>query len=141
MLSGNGGNNFLKGEAGQDFIFGKGGNDTLAGGAGSDALEGGAGADTFEFEETYRDIDTISDFQINVDKIDLSAIDANTGIADNQAFISFGISFTNRAGELILDPRNHLRLLGDTDGDGNSDFAIEFDAGSGSPHSLFDFVL
>ena len=59
----------------------------LNGGAGADLLDGGAGADTFRFVSTADSpntpggFDTIRAFERGVDKIDLSAIDANTGLS------------------------------------------------------------
>jgi Ca2+-binding RTX toxin-like protein len=91
--------------AGDDQLFGRGGNDTLSGGDGNDVLSGGLGADTltggqgadiFQYtavEESsgalvngVLQIDNITDFTPGEDKIDLSAIDANPGLAGDQAF-------------------------------------------------------
>ena len=61
----------------------------ITGGGGQDTLSGGAGNDTFIFtalaDSTVAAPDTISDFQAG-DKIDLHLIDANTGVAGDQAF-------------------------------------------------------
>ncbi len=68
------------GSAGDDIIFGMGRNDTLSGGAGNDrlvdgrghdVLTGGAGADIFEFIHDGN-TDEITDFEIGVDRIDLT---------------------------------------------------------------------
>jgi len=91
--------------AGDDQLFGGGGNDTLVAGEGNDILSGGAGADVligeqgadiFKYtavEESsgalvngVLQIDDITDFTQGVDKIDLSAIDANGTLAGDQAF-------------------------------------------------------
>ena len=89
-LFGEAGNDVIVGGAGGDFIFGNAGNDTLTGGAGQDSMTGGAGADTFVFTDTtdtpHATPDLILDFVHGTDKIDLSAIDADTGTAGNQAF-------------------------------------------------------
>jgi Ca2+-binding RTX toxin-like protein len=53
-------------------VSGGGGNDTLIGGAGNDTLTGGAGADVFVFSGTI-DSDTIRDFAVSQDKLDLRA--------------------------------------------------------------------
>jgi Ca2+-binding RTX toxin-like protein len=55
----------------RDILFGNDGNDMLIDGQGIDELHGGAGADTFVLvrDGTY---DRICDFQLGVDKIDLS---------------------------------------------------------------------
>jgi Ca2+-binding RTX toxin-like protein len=73
-LGGNEGNQTIYGGSGDDFIRGQSGNDLIYGGAGSDRLEGGSFADVFVFEQgNLEDIDIISDFNCNEDKIDVSA--------------------------------------------------------------------
>lgn len=78
-LYGNEVNNTLRGYGGHDQLFGRAGNDRLEGGAGRDRLDGdagrdllfgGAGADVFHFDRGD-DIDTIRDFQDNLDTIQL----------------------------------------------------------------------
>ncbi|WP_294300872.1 cadherin domain-containing protein [uncultured Sphingomonas sp.] len=108
VLNGLAGNDILIGSMGNDTINGGDGNDVIDGGSGRDVMTGGAGADVFRFTSTSdsptssssRDI--ITDFQRGVDKIDLSAIDANTSIfaGGDQAFTlraGAGASFTGAA--------------------------------------------
>lgn len=81
----------LDGAAGDDTLTGGGGADVLVGGAGRDILTGGGGADRFVFAQIADSPwagagDTIRDFRQGVDKIDLSALDADLGRAGNQAF-------------------------------------------------------
>jgi len=71
-LFGQGGNDDLDGGANNDTLFGGDGADTLAGGAGDDELSGGAGEDTFVFENGSGN-DTITDFSLTDDTLDLSA--------------------------------------------------------------------
>ena len=89
-LFGEAGNDVIVGGAGGDYMFGNAGNDTLTGGAGQDNMTGGAGVDTFVFTATSDSPkgtpDLILDFVHGTDKIDLSAIDANTVTAGDQAF-------------------------------------------------------
>jgi Ca2+-binding RTX toxin-like protein len=154
-LTGNGGANTLNGAAGNDTLSGAGGidqllgglgNDSLDGGAGNDKLEGGAGADTLRGGDgsdvfVYKAItetgtgsdtwDVIADFAAGLDKIDLSAIDANTRATagGNQAFAApvvgdaFGGSFVSTA-TLYFDRVNQV-LYGNNDGDAQADFAIK----------------
>ncbi len=67
--------------------------------------------------------DLIENFETGIDKIDLSQIDANTGLAGNQAFV-FTTRFTGRAGQLIY---NDGQLRGDTNGDRIADLTINVD--------------
>jgi parallel beta-helix repeat protein len=79
-LTGSNANEIFYGAAGNDVINGGAGDDILVGGAGVDKLTGGAGADTFRFasqSDSYRNAttsfdDTITDFDVTQDKIDLA---------------------------------------------------------------------
>ena len=72
----------------------------LIGASGADTMTGGQGADVFVFtavtDSAPSERDLITDFQRGADKIDLSAIDANLGMAGDQAFsfIGNGTAFT-----------------------------------------------
>jgi serralysin len=70
LLRGDGGNDTLMGGLGDDRLEGGFNNDRLDGGLGNDLLEGGAQRDTFVFMTGYGQ-DTVTDFQNNVDFIDL----------------------------------------------------------------------
>ena len=72
-ITGNSGDNELSGLGGIDVLSGGDGADTLNGGTGNDALTGGAGADTFVVSAAF-DNDTIADFVVGTDKIDLTAV-------------------------------------------------------------------
>ncbi|MGJ8561883.1 MAG: DUF4214 domain-containing protein [Litorimonas sp.] len=72
VLTGNSGSNLLSALAGDDTIDGGGGNDTIDGGAGDDFMTGGSGADTFIINALSGD-DTITDFDVGIDVLDLSA--------------------------------------------------------------------
>lgn len=90
-LTGDGGANRLEGAAGNDTLIGGGGNDTIMGGAGQDSMTGGTGADRFVWsvlnESAAATPDRVTDFAwAQGDVLDLSAIDANLGLAGDQAF-------------------------------------------------------
>ncbi|TWF59103.1 cadherin domain-containing protein [Neorhizobium alkalisoli] len=135
-IKGGAGNDTLNGGAGNDKLYGDAGNDKLYGGAGADDLYGGAGKDFFIFK-SIKDSkvaaagrDTIFDFAgAKGDRIDLSAIDANTKLAGNQAFSFLGTkAFTKEAGELRYEKSgSDTYLYGDVNGDGKADFSIYFD--------------
>lgn len=74
ILDGGRGNDQLKGMAGDDSLLGGKGDDQLLGGLGKDHLTGGAGHDTFIYQKVKDFGDTITDFEIGIDKIDLSAL-------------------------------------------------------------------
>ncbi|WP_226783052.1 M10 family metallopeptidase C-terminal domain-containing protein [Oceaniglobus trochenteri] len=70
-LGGSARDDVLAGGAGNERLVGGAGNDVLMDGAGRDTLSGGEGADTFIFHADGED-DRITDFQVGIDRIDLS---------------------------------------------------------------------
>lgn len=74
ILNGGAGNDTLDGGAGNDMIAGGEGDDVIIGGEGNDVLSGGNGADVFALLGQFG-TDRIADFQVGVDKLDLSEID------------------------------------------------------------------
>ncbi|QKZ06230.1 retention module-containing protein [Pseudomonas eucalypticola] len=73
-LTGNAQANVITGGVGNDVINGGGGNDTLIGGLGDNTLTGGDGADTFKYLAGNSGHDTITDFTVGTDKLDLSQL-------------------------------------------------------------------
>jgi Ca2+-binding RTX toxin-like protein len=145
-LTGNGGANLLAGGNGNDTLSGGGGDDTLVGGFGTDQLTGGAGSDTFQYFLLFESSgsllfsDLITDFAAG-DKIDLSAIDADSGTAGNQAFVidntpdgAGDLSFVFEAG----DNRTLVSLF--VDNDANPDAVIIL-SGDHSTLTAADFIL
>jgi serralysin len=114
-------------------LSGNGGDDVLDGGKGNDIYTGGTGADEFRVSETGYN-DKITDFTTGVDKIRLSEIDANSGLAGNQAFTYIGnAAFSGSAGQLrAYTQGGEHYLAGDVNGDGLADFTINTGAG-GAP--------
>jgi Ca2+-binding RTX toxin-like protein len=103
----------------------------LTGGSGQDMLYGGADGDRFVFEAlsdstTGAGSDIIRDFVAGSDTIDLAAIDANAGLAGDQAFTFIGNgAFTHQAGELrAVFTATKTVITGDVDGNGTADFQI-----------------
>jgi serralysin len=128
-LYGGAGSDKLYGYGGRDYLTGMGGGDVLQGGLGKDALIGGTGGDTFTFRSASQagkgsERDVIRDFSHGQgDKIDLSAIDANTVSSGNQAFSLIGSNgFSGKAGELRYD---YGIVSGDVNGDKAADFHID----------------
>ncbi|APG95020.1 M10 family metallopeptidase C-terminal domain-containing protein [Sinorhizobium americanum] len=136
LLYGGIGSDKLYGSSGNDALVGEAGNDALYGGTGADRLYGGAGADTFSFrtlaESTAASTgrDTIYDFLASQsDRIDLSAIDANTTTTGDQTFAFVGTAaFSGKKGELRYDrAASDTYIYGDVNGDKKADFAIHLD--------------
>ncbi len=154
VLSGGLGNDLLFGSSGDDDLLGGAGNDTLSGGAGvdvltgglgSDVMTGGAGPDSFVFNSVADSpvvgFDVIRDFTEagDVDFINLSAIDANTTVAGNQAFTFVGLAFPNDPGEVgFIQSGGNTFVRGNVNG-GAVDFLIRLDG----LHALTaaDFIL
>lgn len=127
-------NDTLIGGVGNDTLYGQDGIDVVNGGAGVDFLNGGAGADRFVFAggdsgATIATADRIGDFaQGQGDRIDLSAIDAVAGGADNAFSFIGNAAFGNVAGQLRYEQISGVTYVqGDTDGNGVADFIIRLD--------------
>lgn len=105
---GGGGNDRVLGNSGDDKVKGNGGQDTIIGGTGDDKLTGGGGADTFVFGRNDGD-DTIRDFVVGVDDIQLNGIE---GPSD--------VTITESGNDAVLDYANtSIRLLNVDAGDLN----------------------
>jgi Ca2+-binding RTX toxin-like protein len=148
VIYGNNGNNLLDGLAGSDTMNGGSGADTMIAGAGKDLMTGGGGLDRMVFKSLsdsgtgFAARDVINTFA-HGDKVDLSALDANSKIAGNQAF-TFVQNFSGAAGQLQWDqtaPTGYL-VSGDVNGDGAADFSLQIYAAPnfGTIHG-WDFIL
>lgn len=109
-------------------LVGNAGNDVLIGGGEADVLTGGSGSDVFVFtainDSTSSVRDRITDFATGVDKIDLSAIDANPSLSGDQAFSQVA-QFSGRAGQAVIASSNGTTTLSlDQNGDGVADFML-----------------
>jgi Glycosyl hydrolases family 16/RTX calcium-binding nonapeptide repeat (4 copies) len=125
-LYGDAGNDRLLGGSANDKLYGGNGNDLLIGGLGIDRLDGEGGADTFRFENIaespYSARDTIIAFSGAAgDRIDFSAVDANTLVSGNQAFTFIGSDPFTAAGQLRL---SNGMLSADVNGDHLADLGV-----------------
>lgn len=126
-------------------LIGNSGNNILTGGTGADILTGGLGTDTFDFNAILDSLvgtsrDVITDFsRVQLDKIDLSTIDANSALANDQAFAA--IILTSGA----FTAAGQLRLVGNVlSGNTDSNFATsEFEIQLTGVTSLVstDFIM
>ncbi|HEY9346834.1 MAG TPA: proprotein convertase P-domain-containing protein, partial [Inquilinus sp.] len=131
-LSGSQVGDALFGSAGANTLQGWWGDDVLVGSGGQDTLIGGVGADRFAYGSAWESpvgagSDRIADFShAQGDRIDLAVMDANSGIAGNQAFVYIGTGlYTHHAGELRFAQSGGVTTIaGDINGDGVSDFHI-----------------
>lgn len=131
------------GSAFDDEITGSAGRNVLTGGGGRDLLTGGASPDVFVYlaqaDSTVaaRGRDVILDFTTALDKIDLSAIDANTATSANDAFTSLiaANQTFGAAGQLQIIGGI---LYGNTDADAQAEFAIDL---GGATIVIGDLVL
>ena len=154
-LDGGHGDDTLLGGSGSDKIKGGSGNDILNGGRGGDVLRGGSGEDHFVFYSVHdsknpldKKADVIRDFKGGEDKIDLSAIDANSDTGEDDVFVFNGkkrISSSDE-GEIYYKRVNkpgssndETIIYVDTDGDRDAEMVIRL---SGL-HNLTedDFIL
>jgi serralysin len=130
--------------------IGGAGNDRINGNQANNVFTGNGGSDTFIFAnysgridgKTVVDtsVDKITDFVSGTDKIDVSAYDANTRVAGDQAFTFIGSgAFTQVAGQLrTYSEGGDNFIAGDTNGDGIADFMINI---SHSTVVVADFFL
>ena len=136
------GNDTLNGGNGNDILQGGGGLDRLIGGSGTDSLAGGLGADSFVFTAKAESPngaarDSILDFShVDGDRIDLSAIDANSTKSGNQDF--HFVDGDDLSQSFAAYHRSHGKALwagmirvtadgivqADINGDGKADFEI-----------------
>ncbi len=144
LLQGEVGNDALYGGAGNDVLYGGTGNDSLTGGSGKDSLVGGSGQDVFYFATcaasglTSAARDTIADFTRGQDRINLAAIDANTGTVADSAFtriVGANTAFS-AAGQLRISGGV---LYGNTDADTAPELSISLTGIS--TLALSDFIL
>lgn len=132
-----------------DLIVGNAQANVLRGAGGLDAVTGGGGADRFVFASAsdapvFTDFaDQITDFnRAQGDKIDLSLIDADASVRNDQAFSFIGTAaFNGTKGALraVLNAPNQMLVQGDINGDGVADFQFLVDGLSSMQSS--DFIL
>ncbi|WP_198387105.1 retention module-containing protein [Shewanella marisflavi] len=127
QLIGGSGNDLIYGGNGNDVILGGLGNDIIDGGLGADILIGGAGSDSidagidsdidtlvWDLGSDDNSLDTVLNFDVNLDKLDLSAIliDEELGTYALDQYLSFNFSGGN------------TEISVDSDHDGVTDLTI-----------------
>jgi len=119
MLIGEGGNDILRGGGGRDRLDGGAGNDRLEGGIGRDKLVGGTGNDTFVFKQGWA-VDRVSDFEDNIDTIELDGALWGGGLTIQQMLDTYGSVVANNGNagvhvELDFGGGDILKIHGITD--------------------------
>jgi Ca2+-binding RTX toxin-like protein len=112
-------------------IMGNGAANVIIGGGGGDTLTGAGGADRYKYtalsDSRPGAADLITDFKkVQGDKIDLSAIDANSNTGANDAF-KFVSSFTGQAGQVYSSydaGAGVTKIYVDVNGDSTADTII-----------------
>ncbi|WP_341525056.1 choice-of-anchor Q domain-containing protein [Nostoc sp. UHCC 0302] len=113
--------NVINGTAARETIYGTAGNDIITGHQGRDIISGGKGADTFVYESICDMGDTITDFQVGIDKIEL-----------RQVFQSLNLNKLNFASALSLGylrfqaQGNNTQVWIDPDGSSGKGRAVKF---------------
>lgn len=151
VINGDGGTDNLVGGLLADIINGGADADKIRGDGGADTLTGGAGPDVFKYRAASDSglgaaADIITDFVSGTDRLNFSKIDANAGLAGDQAFTFVGTgAFTGGGAGSIryVDTGNDIRVEADVNGDGFADMEIILQgAGLGAGAlSAADFVL
>jgi hypothetical protein len=106
--------NLINGTPARDNLTGTDGNDIITGGFGADTITGGLGRDTFVYNNLRDRGDTITDFTLEEDQIDLSNLLSNLGISSAQV----GFTDASEGTFITLDSdnsgifRNYILLQG-----------------------------
>ncbi|MBU1305873.1 MAG: VCBS repeat-containing protein, partial [Alphaproteobacteria bacterium] len=133
ILSGTANADTLKGTNGDDTLNGLGGADRIIGGLGKDLLTGGTGIDTFVLtaladSAVGANRDVITDFE-TIDKIDLSAIDANASQSGTQKWAFAGLRGADTnvlQGQIeYYHSGGNTFIIGNAGPDGVADFEIQ----------------
>lgn len=138
----------IKGGDAADVLNGGNGIDKINGAGGADILTGGGGNDVFKYanisDSAVGAADTITDFVIGSDRLNFVKIDANAGLAGDQAFSFVGtgafigggvgsIRYTSSEGNLLVQV--------DVDGNGTADMEIILQGIGAQTLTGGDFVL
>ena len=134
----------LTGNSASNTLNGADGADTLIGGVGADTLTGGNGSDIFYFNSladlgigTTRDVITDFNNTLDKDKIDLSAVDANTAIEGDQAFSLVTSGFT-AAGQISYSAGI---ISINTDTDASAEYEIQLTGVLPTTLTIADLIL
>ena len=151
-MFGSGGNDTLLGGGNSDVLDGGSGMDILKGQAGADTLKGGPQADKFVFTSVLESSpglgsDTITDFLTSpgnpdIDKIDVSAIDAKVNTAGINGFQFIGLDPFSAEGQIRVVPAgNNTTVQFNTTGTSGAEMEISLQNVLFSTVDLSDFIV
>lgn len=86
-----------------DTITGTSGADIIFGGRGADICTGGNGNDTFVFDKTWDSGDTITDFAVGSDKLDVSGLLRSIGVTSDDSARGVAITFSNVGPDCVIN--------------------------------------
>ena len=137
-IYGRGGDDDIQGGPGDDVIYAGSGNDTILAGTGADLVWGGSGNDTFVFaaaaDSTPSSFDSIQDFQVGVDRIDVEGLDFVAGTSGLGNLAAHSLNWSQVGSDTII--------LGDTNGNaGTAEFKIVLKGITATSLHLSDFIL
>ncbi|MGS4984906.1 Hemolysin-type calcium-binding repeat-containing protein [Pseudosulfitobacter pseudonitzschiae] len=122
-MFGGSGDDTLNGGRDKDTIHGGDGNDEIKGGRLNDVLNGGAGADVFVYgvkqDSSTGASDVIQDYEVGIDKIDLSAVASGLTFVGTAAFSGTGNEVRY---DIAGNGRTYIQV--DTDANGSADMRI-----------------
>ena len=155
-LYGGTGNDIILGGEGNDALFGGDGVDRIVGGMGRDYMAGATGADLFVFK-TLADsgtgtsstvVDKIGFFETlalgggYIDRVDLSALDADALVTGNQAFAFIGTATFTAAGQVrVQQIGNATYVQVNSIGSSGADLAICLPGVIAASMEAVDFIL
>jgi Ca2+-binding RTX toxin-like protein len=144
QLWGYAGNDVLRGGDGVDVIYGMTGNDQLHGDKGNDLLVGGDGVDAFIFDtalDAGSNVDTIDDFEHNVDQIWLSSaiFTAVGNHVGNGEFVKGG--HAQDSNDYLIYNQSQGKLFYDEDGTGGANKVLFAHLDPGTHLDAGDFLV
>lgn len=129
VLSGGDGDDLLDGGINQDTLIGGAGFDRLIGGQGLDTLTGGKDNDVFVLANTASNADTITDFYVGKDKLEIDAslfggdLTARQILTGKQIEVNTTGSATEKETRFILN-KDTGELFFDSNGSGGGDIGL-----------------
>ncbi|MGF1535241.1 MAG: calcium-binding protein [Elainellaceae cyanobacterium] len=101
-IVGGAGDDEILGNRGRDRIIGGSGDDQITGGFGNDRITGGSGSDTFIYRGVRDVLDTITDFEVGSDLIDVSSLLQRAGLATDASALGDSIRLSGSESRTVV---------------------------------------